>query len=407
MKRIALILAILAIAACDISLETDMGNPRKPLELTTKQESYVAVGNSFAFHYLESIEAAATKDYVVSPLSMQFLLGMILDGARGKTADEICATLGFGKDETAEVNEYCRNMLAQLPKLDAMTSLMLANAIFVDDGYKLNDSYMETVRRYYGATASNLDFSDTKASADVINKWCSDNTRGMVPKVLDETSSDILAYLLNALYFKSQWSSRFDVAATVYEKFSLADGSADKVLMMKQYSQFDYSETELFQALTMPYGNGAFEMTVLLPKGKATTAQVASWLRKNSWFDFRLSMYVCSADLWLPRFETAFGMELNDLLSAMGMPTAFVGGADFSGMSPAAMCLSFVRQDAAITVDEEGSEAAAVSTAGMQKNSLPGDAAPPVIFHANHPFLYLISENSTGAILFAGRYSGK
>jgi len=402
-----LLAALFLLPSCDVSLDPVELEPARPLSLSTKQQAYVAGGNSFAFHFLDRMEAEAGKDYVISPLSMQFLLGMLLDGAKGETAAQICSTLGYGSGETELVDEYCRSMLSQLPNMDKRTRLELANAIFVDEGYPLTDAYMSSVRKYYDAEVANLDFADIHGSANKINKWCSDHTEGLVPKILDETDPDMLAYLLNALYFKSQWRHSFNPASTVAESFTHADGSTSKLKMMKQYETFDYTETESFQAVSLPYGNGAFLMTVLLPKGKEGTSAVTAYFRKTSWDNFRYSMYPCSVDLWLPRFETSFGMKLNDLLSAMGMPLAFDPKADFSAMSAYALCLSFVRQDAVIKVDEEGTEAAAISSAAMMKNTSVGSDAPPVIFHANRPFVYLISESSSGAILFAGRFSGK
>ena len=269
MKRFSIVFfaaAIMAATACQ-EIEVPAGsNPLKPLSLSTKQEAYVAEGNDFSFYFLEKIEAAAESDYIISPLSMQFLLGMILNGTAGTTADEICTVLGYGAGETGQVNEYCLAMLEQLPKMDKKTTLIIAGAIFVDKGYDLLSDYKKAVQKYYCSTVENLDFSEVKKSTDYINKWCSDHTNGLVPKVLDRVSPDMLAYLLNALYFKSEWSSSFNKAATAKERFAQADGSKGTVSMMKQEHSFPYTENDCFQAVRLPYGNGAFSMTVLLPK---------------------------------------------------------------------------------------------------------------------------------------------
>ena len=411
MKRfLTAVLTATAIAlvapACDELEDPNEPNAPKVLELTTKQEAYVASGNDFAFRFLKEIQADAKKDYVISPLSMQFLLGMVLNGAKGETATEISKVLGYGAGETQLVNEYCLTMLSNLPKLDKKTTVSIADAIFVDKGFDLLPEYKIAVAKHYLAEVSNLDFKDTKGSAAHINKWCSDNTQGLIPKILDEVSPDMLAYLLNALYFKGEWTTAFNKASTSEEKFRLPNDTGVKLPMMKLSHELEYTENDFFQAVTLPYGNRAFSMTVLLPKGKSTIDDAAAYFCKNSWNDFRWSMMTCKVDLWLPRFETSFEIELNDILSAMGMPTSFKYTADFSAMSPDALCLSFVKQNAAIKVDEEGSEAAAVSSAGMMKTTSIGGDAPPAIFHADHPFLYLITESSTGAILFTGRYSG-
>lgn len=396
-----------ACLSCDKLGDDSKNNPYKALTLTTKSAEFVEKGNTFTFNFLDRINATTKTDYVISPLSMQFLLGMILDGARGATADEICTVLGYGQGEVAAVNEYCRSMLDQLPNLDKKTKLTIANAIFVDDGWPLLDSYKTTVGQYYQARVSNLDFGDAAGSLKVINGWCSDHTNGLIPKVLDEVNSDMLAYLLNAMYFKSQWKNKFDKGNSAEQAFlDEAGATKGKVMMMKQYKAYGYNENDIYQVVNLPYGNGAYSMYVFLPTGKNKLADVCGALKKSDWSQLRRELSSCEVDLWLPRFETKFHINLNELLSDMGMPLAFDRArADFKAMSDYALCLSFVNQDAVIKVDEEGAEAAVVSSAGMEKATSAGPGKT-VIFHANHPFLYLITEASSGAVLFAGRYSG-
>ena len=378
----------------------------KSITLSTKSAQFVRDGLAFSFDFIDRINAESQKDYIISPLSMQFLLGMILDGAKGETADEICRVLGYGAGETKAVNEYCLSMLTQLPSLDAKTTLSIADAIFVDDGWPLKSTYKADVAKYYNAAVENLKFADSDAALRRINGWASEHTNGMVPKVLDEVTTDMLAYLLNALYFKSKWTSEFQKTASVDKPFTDESGTISTVKMMRQTRDFRYTETEVFQAVRLPYGNGAFSMTVLLPLSGHTVYDVCAAL-KTGGLSFMDAMRFDEVDLWLPRFETKFGIKLNDILSEMGMPSSFDGErADFTAMSTFALCLSFVRQDAAIKVDEEGTEAAAVSSAGMMKNTSVGPGKT-IVFHADHPFLYLITEQSTGAVLFAGRYAAK
>jgi serpin B len=408
MKRLIIVsAAALALAATACVNSQNLGdehNEYKPLELTTKGAEFVQKGESFTFEFIDKINAEAKKDYIISPLSMQFLLGMILDGAQGETADQIAEVLGYGAGETAQVNEYCLSMLNQLPNLDRKTGIAIANAIYVDKGYDLKESYKGEVGKYYKAAVSNLDFSDGASALKEINGWCNKNTNGMIPKILDEVSTDMLAYLLNALYFKGQWKDKFNKASSAEETFTDEAKTKSKVTMMKAEKKFSYAENDIFQAVRLPYGNGAYSMIVLLPKSSHTVADISATLRKSDWSTLRYGFDSREVNLWLPRFETKYNIKLNDLLSAMGMPDSFdPAKADFKAMSDDALCLSFVQQHAAIKVDEEGTEAAAVSSAGMLKESaMPMDNA---VFHADHPFLYLITESSTGVVLFAGRYS--
>ena len=405
MKHIILALALItSLVSCQKpGGNDDSDNTLKPLNLSTRSAGFIQKGEPFSFEFIDRINAEEEGEYIISPLSMQILLGMILNGAQGKTADEICNVLGYGSGEIDAVNEFCQAMLRQLPELDKKTTLTMANAIFVDDGWPLLDSYKKTVGRYYDAEIANLDFSDNARSLKAINGWCNDHTNGLIPAILDQVDPGMLAYLLNAMYFKSQWTDKFEKSATGDEKFMDESGKTSPVKMMKRTGEYSYYEDDVLQAVRLPYGNGAFSMTVFLPQAKHTVADVIAALKKTN---AHYSMFPCEVNLWLPRFETKYHILLNDILSAMGMPSAFTGAADFKAMSDYAGRLSFVQQDAVIKVDEEGSEAAVISSAGIEKATAAGPGSF-VVFHADHPFLYLITESSTGAVLFAGRYGRK
>ncbi len=399
---------VFAGSACErIGKQKDDGdNTLKPLTLTTRSSEFIEKGNAFAMDFLERINAEAEGDYVISPLSMQFLLGLLLDGAQGETAAEIAGVLGYGAGETEAVDEHNLLLLEQLPGLDKKTTLNIASAIFVDDGWPLLESYKSRVGKYYQATVDNLDFSNGAYSLKIINGWCSDHTNKLIPKVLDKVEPEMLAYLLNALYFKSQWTDKFQASQTKDRPFTDEAGRTGSVPMMQQTHEFAYAENERYQAVRLPYGNGAFSMTVLLPKAGVKLSTVVKDVKNAGWDAVRKQLWSREVDLWLPKFETKYKINLNDILSEMGMPRAFDDVlADFKAMSAYALCLSFVQQDAIIKVDEEGSEAAAISSAGMMKATSVGPSYP-VVFHADHPFIYLISENRSGAILFAGRYGG-
>jgi len=410
MKHFGLLAATALLLTVSLSCEKISGdnpknNPYKPLNLTTKSAQFAREGNTFAFDFIDRINTAEEGDFIISPLSMQFLLGMVLNGAQNGTADEICKVLGYGAGEVDAVNEYCLSMLEQLPSLDNKTNLSIANAIFVNGMYELQDSYKSTVGKYYQAEVANLDFSDVDGSLKTINGWCSKKTNGMIPKVLDNVTTDMLAYLFNAMYFKSEWKEKFPKANTSNETFTAENGTTKKVPMMKNWDDFLYQDNDDFRVVRLPYGNCAFNMLVILPQTGKSLSDVTSALKTTDWDGFLQMMVTCDVDLWLPKFETKYSKKLNDILSDMGMPSAFSPfDADFKAMSVAALCLSFIKQDAVIKVDEEGSEAAVVSSAGMLAESAgPGEH---IVFHADHPFLYLITESSTGAILFAGKYSG-
>ena len=415
MKRFAwMLLALLSFASlsCEgLNPQPDIDGPNEyhPISLTTKQTDIVLAGRDFAYRFIDKIDGNATQnkenEWIVSPLSLQIALGMLLNGAQGETADEICKMLGYKEGGTGEINEWCKLMLDQLPKLDKKTDLALADAIFYNDKCTLKGPYCKAVSDWYGAAIEPLDFSKRKASADIINKWCEKQTKGLIPKVLEEVDPSFLAYLVNALYFKSQWQAPFVKGSTANETFTQEDGSKGQVKMMKlSGKEFQYGENDLWKAIRLPYGNGAYAMTVVLPKNGHTVREVTAALGKGEQLT---TFQQAEADLWLPRFETKYHILLNDILMSLGMTSSFnPSKADFTAMSDYPSFVSFVQQDAVIKVDEEGSEAAAVTVIGMELTAMP--ATPQkIVFHADHPFLYLITELSTGAILFAGKYAGQ
>ena len=410
MKRFAWLSAailVLLTGSCNSIKPENENNPFTPISLTTKQTGYVQAGTAFAWKFIDQVDEHARKEkekeWFVSPLSLQIALGMLLNGAQHETAAEICRTLGYNEGETADINAWCKLMLEQLPKVDKKTDLTLADAIFYNQKLTLKGPFRDDVTSWYDAQIEALDFSKTKASADVINKWCEKQTKGMIPHVLDDVSPTALAYLVNALYFKSEWRKKFPKGNTTNETFTDEAGQKSQVKMMKLAGrEFSYGETDLCQIVNLPYGNGNFEMTVFLPKSGHTVSELTAEMAKGALPRFFGSAEV---DLWLPRFETKYHIQLNDILCRMGMPTAFNPvKADFLAMCDQNSYVDFVQQDAIVKVDEEGTEAAAVTVIGMEMAA----AVPPgkAVFHADHPFLYLITETSTGAVLFAGKYGG-
>ena len=397
MKKIAL-----------LSLLAAVGLSAQPLDLKPEQKALANAGNDFSFRFLQQIDKADDGDWFVSPMSLQFLLSVVLNGAQDATAEEIARTLGFEVSQLADLNELSRTLLEKLPKLDPATKLVIGNAVFINQIYPINKDYKKLVEEFYKAEVKNLDFKNKQGTLRTINGWCNKQTNGMIPQVLDDVEPEMFAYLLNALYFKGTWMSPFNKKWTKERPFHLDSGKETQVWMMEKEQKLAYGENELFQRVRLPYGEGYYAMYILLPKEGHTVAEVVASLDGDTWNDLRKRMYADNkVDLWLPRFETKYHVKLNDILCDMGMPGSFRPGADFKAMSRNADYLDFIQQDAIIKVNEEGSEAAAVTIGGMMGATAVAEPPRIIVFHADHPFLYLITEASTGAVLFAGKYTGK
>ena len=370
----------------------------KEIELAEGEQELIYSNNDFAFNLFR--KARGEKSNILSPLSITFALGMLNNGADGQTLQEINQTLGFGEAGADAINAFCLKMLKEANTLDDKTKALIANTVFVNEGlgYRLQDGFIDKANTYYDAQPQNRDFADGE-TMNVINQWASDHTMGMIPEVLDEQTFKPLAvsYLLNALYFKGIWSSPFNPQLTQKESFG---GGPEMPMMWKWFESLDYTENDLYQAVKLPYGNGAYQMTVFLPREEKTVGEVLETLNGSNW---QPAFTKKGVDLKLPRFETDTNQDLEKVMSDLGMPSAFTEGAEFPWFCNTPVLIGQMFQVAKIKLDEQGTEAAAVTVIGMEKSSVPD---PPTPFHANRPFLYIISEQSTGTIFFIGQYAG-
>ena len=370
----------------------------KEIELAEGEQELINSNNDFAFNLFR--KARGDKSKILSPLSITFALGMLNNGADGETLKEINQTLGFGEAGADAINAFCQKMLKESNTLDEKTKALIANTIFVNEGcgYRLQEGFIDKANTFYDAQPQNRDFNDGE-TMDVINQWASDHTEGMIPTVLDTLTyrPDNVSYLLNALYFKGIWSSPFRKENTQDEPF----GGGDDVPMMHQEKSVRYAENDFYQAVRLPYGNGAYRMDIFLPREDKTVGEVLESLNGSNWqpkYEYR------SVDLKLPRFETDTNQGLIEIMSDLGMPSAFsVFYAEFPYFCNVPIFISQMFQVAKIKLDEEGTEAAAVTVIGEATSGMPPVPKP---FHANRPFLYIISEQSTGAIFFIGQYTG-
>lgn len=370
----------------------------KEIELADGERKLIESNNDFAFNLFR--EARIDTSCVLSPLSITYALGMLNNGADGQTLKEINQTLGFGEAGADAINAFCQKMLKEANTLDDRTKALIANTIFVNEGlgYRLQEGFIDKANTYYDAQPQNRDFNDGE-TMDVINQWANDHTMGMIPKVLNEDTfhPDVVSYLLNALYFKGMWSDPFRKDMTRNESFG---GGEEVPMMHKTGQEFQYTENDLYQAVVLPYGNGAYQMTVFLPHEDKTVGEVLETLNGSNW-QFKGSWE--EVDLKLPRFETETFQPLVDTMKDLGMPSAFTLAAEFPWFCNTPVYISNMFQVAKIKLDEEGTEAAAVTVIETPEAAMPEE---PKRFHANRPFLYIISEQSTGAIFFIGQFTG-
>lgn len=391
-----------ALAACQDEESSTQLQPRKDISLTRAEKEMADKGTEFAFRFFNQINQTEQEqdNWMISPLSASFCLSMLANGADGNTLDEMKTVLGFSGYSLEEMNEYNRKLLDELPGLDNSTRMALANSIWVDNQFDVYDNFVQVNRDWYDAGYGKLDFASPDAK-DAMNRWCAENTNNLITDFVKKTEKGDLFYVLDALYFKGIWETKFNKANTQEKDFTNADGSRSKVAMMRMEREtFNGMQNEYFSLTEFPYGNRAFSMVVLLPNEKTPLEKCFPLLTAESWNEWMQQLRPFSLNVEFPRFELEYAKLLGEDLKALGMEEAFdKTQADFSKMSSQAVHVSEVKQGTFIKVDEEGTEAAAV-TGGK------GDISPGLesgIFHINRPFAFLIKERSTGIILFMGK----
>lgn len=374
------------------------------LILSDAQQSIVDRGNQFALNLFRTQAGMDSK--VVSPLSVSFLMAMLTNGADSTTKDEILSTVAGDKSlSVAELNDTYAAFLRMAANGDKLTTINIANYIALNKGFKLKSTYAGTVGSKYAANVENLDFASPKALKH-INQWCSDKTCRMIPSIIDRLNPSDVAVLLNAIYFNGSWTHQFPKKNTRLENFQGYTRDIKKVDMMHQERKFFYADNSRFAAVELPYGNGQYSMTVLLPNEGVSINDMMKQLTAGEFAKLQQQMSECIVDLKLPRFSTTTNVSLNAPLSALGAKTMFTSSADFSGMADAGVFVSAMLQKAKIEVSEEGTKAAAV-TAGVIALTALHEQPRHVKFHAKRPFVYTINEKNSNAILFIGQFTGE
>lgn len=388
---------LLAAVGCD---STAPARPDPlPLSLTAADRAFVGQSNAFGVDLFARTAAGDPGNVMLSPLSAATALTMLLNGADGETFAQIRAVLGYPAAlDIAAINASARSLRTQLLAADPDVQLALANAVFHAAAYPVHGAFLAALRADFDAPAQALDFR-APTTLQAINGWASQNTNGRIPRVLDEIDPDLVVILMNALYFKGEWSERFDAARTTPAAFTLASGSTVQVPTMQATVPARLAHGNGYAALELPYGRRNFSMVVVLPE--APLAEFVPALTAARWAE--ISSALGDADEWaptlvaLPRFRFETDRTLNAPLQALGMTHAFDARADLSRMGPGRLEVSFVKQNTFVEVNEQGTEAAAVTTVGVVQTSL----GPH--FFASRPFVFAIRERTSGALLFLGQ----
>jgi len=340
------------------------------------------------------------RNIFISPLSILLALAMTYNGAVGDTNLAMADALEFTGLDLEELNSGFKDLMVSIENADSDIELAIANSIWLNLGFEAKKDFIERNSKYFSSEVREIDFSDA-GTVDTINGWIADATRDKIEKMLDVIPADAVMYLINAIYFKGNWTYEFNEDLTVDGDFYLLDGSTKKVPMMNKEEEFPYCRGDDFSGIKLPYGQEKMSMYVILPDEGISLDSVIDSMDAESWKEIAGSYSKKQISLTMPKYKMEYGIKLlNDVLTNMGMGVAFSFDADFSGIRPG-IFISRVLHKAVIEVNEKGSEAAAVTVVEMLETAI--EEEEPVEFNVNRPFFFVIADDRTGSIMFMGK----
>ena len=388
---------LLCLSAC-----SDGGSPKNVIDdvldlIGDSSLSNVASANTtFGFKLLTDLqERQPNTNIMISPLSISIALTMTYNGAVGVTQLTMAEVLEIESLDIDTVNRSNAALRNSLENTDPKVEIAIANSIWSHQGIEFNPIFLDRNREFFGAEIGSLNFSDPH-STEIINGWVDSNTNGKIKQIVQRIDPGTLIFLIYAIYFKGNWQKEFDKSATRDGIFYLSDGSQKQVPMMYRKGVYPHFRGENFEAARLPYGEGRASMYIFLPNRNSNLNDFIKQLNAENWSNWmsQFKERTDDSEMILPRFELEYEVKLNDALTALGMGIAFGTGADFSGMGTQ-LFISEVRHKTIIEVNEEGTEAAAV-TAVVGVKSL------PPAFRVDRPFFFAIHDDTTQTILFMG-----
>jgi serpin B len=406
MKRdiclLVLILSALAFAGCNRDFSpVSPGHILRPL--TPEEKQLAKRHTNFSWKLFKSISLGENQNVIVSPLSVAFSVAMVLNGAKGETRQSILETLGLGGLSMEQINSSFSGLFKLLVSMDPNVQMEIANSVWYRKGLNVERVFINRLHTFFQAEIQALNFDDPLA-VRVVNRWVEEKTHGKIKRIVDRFDGVDMMCLMNALYFKAMWTIQFDKQDTKNDTFTIKPGRSIAVKMMSVINDFEYTETALFQAINLPYGSRHFRMTILLPKEGIPVDSVIARLSTSAWEQWQASMKQMRGWVKMPKFKETYKKSLVEPLAQLGMKICFTPQkADFSGITTQKeLYISEVLHKTFVAVDEEGTEAAAVTATTLTTVSFP---TPDIRFtmNVNRPFLFVIWDHYTRSVLFAGK----
>jgi len=403
-----LLIVLLSVSAQVLALGK---RPEKPVQTGTMKAEVTAkvslpeAANSLGFDLLAELAGKSPGENVfISPYSIHTALCMAWSGARGGTADAMARTMHIAGSQAQDVMVSCLSLKSGLASADTLVRFDIANSLWSRQGLPLRTEFKAGVEKYFDGRAEALDFGSPQALR-TINGWVKERTNGKIERILERIPPDAALYLINAIYFKGKWRTQFDKALTSDQEFHLPGGKPQKMPFMRQDGEYQYLRGDGFQAARLPYGSGRFAMCVFLPDRRDGLGAFLKTANADNWSSWVSGFVKRKGHVELPRFKADYFRDLVPALDKLGMGPAFGQAADFSGMAPAGLCIDEVLHKTVVEVNEEGTEAAAVTSIGVRLTSVRPEPEPFRMV-VDHPFLMAIVDGETGSILFLGAIYG-
>jgi serine protease inhibitor len=373
-------------------------------EVRAVNPKLVAANTRFGMNLFAEVLKQKQENVVISPSSVAIALSMTYNGATGDTKTAIANVLQVQGLTLEELNRANANLKTVLERGDPKVEVAIANSLWAKQGVKFSPDFIQQNQASYAAEVRTLDFADP-STPKAMNQWVSEKTRGKIPTIVDQMSPEQVMFLINAIYFKGQWTEKFDPKQTQERPFFLTNGSQKQHPLMRQQGKYRYAETEQFQAVSLPYGKGSWSLYVFLPKQKSNLSQFLKALSATNWETWMNQFAARKGMIQIPRFKLSYDVTLNQALSELGMAIAFdQSKADFSKLSSTRTNIDQVKHKTFIEVNEEGTEAAAATSVGITATSIEVEN-PPFEMVVNRPFFCAIRDNQSGEILFMGAIS--
>ncbi|UCD18567.1 MAG: serpin family protein [Candidatus Zixiibacteriota bacterium] len=369
-----------------------------PADLTDTDKGLIKADNTFGFKlFKEVVREDKDENVFVSPLSVAMALGMTYNGAAGTTREQMQQVLELKGMTVEEVNQAYRNVIDVLTNLDDQVDFRIANSIWYRLGLPVEQTFLDLNQTYFDAEVTALDFTAPE-SPGIINGWVDEKTNGKITEIVGpQIPGNVAMMLIDAIYFKGNWSDQFNPDSTQTAVFTLADDTQKECQMMRKHTAFNYAWQPQFQIIDLPYGDSAFSMTIIFPAEGVDIDAIIGEFNNDTWADWLGSLHKQEITLGLPKFKLEYEISLVDVLKILGMTEAFAPGADFSGMvKDHALWIDEVKHKTFVEVNEEGTEAAAVTVVIIV------DSLPPWL-EINRPFILVIHDSETGTILFMGK----